>query len=146
MFPVSFTARKFRLQIPLRPCTTPIGSFASQAQRPLLVRGGKYEFARLSCFAWCLLAALSNAPALPVLSKAGPAGLIAGESPEPSQSRAGSVPCSSGMGRDAHGGEVWSGAPAGKPILPVNGPLSGELQQPSEGNKENRSINSSHLP
>lgn len=61
---------------------------------------------------------------LPALSKAGAAGLVVQESPEPSQSRAGPAPCSSGMGRDVHRADVGTGAPAGKPILPVHGPLS----------------------
>lgn len=70
---------------------------------------------------------------LAALSNAGAAALVGQESAEPPQSRAGPVPCSSGMGRDAHGAHVGTGAPAGKPIPPVHGPLSWELQQPSEG-------------
>lgn len=146
MFPVSFTAQKFWLQIPLRPCITPVGSFASQAQQPLLVRGGKYEFARLSCFAWCLLTALSDALALPALSKAGAAGLVVGgraQSLPRAELDQSPAPLGRGeMHTEKHEQEPQLESPSHLPV----GPFLGSCSRQAKANKENISINSSHLP
>lgn len=91
-------------------------------------------------------AALSDALALPVLSKAGAAGLVAGETPEPPQSRAGSDPCSSGMGRDAHEEKRDQEPQLENPSHLSMGPFLGSRSSQAKANKENRSINSSCLP
>lgn len=71
--PVSFAVQKFRLQIPLRPCITPIEIFASQAQQLRLPEETNTNLPGAN--------SLNNAPTVPALSTAGAAGLVGRENP-----------------------------------------------------------------
>lgn len=143
MFAVSFTAQKFRLQGPLRPCITPVGSFASQAQWPLLVRGickvVVFCLVPISCSERCFRA------------------------PRPEQSWS----CWSHSRGEPRAfpeqGWIKSPAPLGwgemhteekreqepqleSPSCLSMGPFFGSCSSQAKANKENRSINSSRLP